>query len=124
MREKTKKAKKEKATRSDASSPSTTPTPRIDGRGDPIIPDAWYFVQDARPGSVVGNCASWWRPGGAGYTCDLNDAGVYRGAGLPSGRETDVPWPENYVRKHAVTHVRADGAALARRVARSSDESE
>lgn len=36
---------------------------------------AKFYVLDAR--SVVGNCALWWRPKGQGYTCELDEAGVY-----------------------------------------------
>lgn len=35
-----------------------------------------YYVQDTR--SVVGNCALWWRENGAGYTCAIDEAGLYR----------------------------------------------
>lgn len=34
-----------------------------------------YYVQDMR--TVVGNCASFERPGRNGYTCDLNDSGIF-----------------------------------------------
>jgi hypothetical protein len=87
---------------------------RTDGQGNPINPDGRYFVQDARPGVMVGNCASWWRPDGGGYTCNLDDAGIYRGARVLAMRETDVPWIESYIREHVVVHVRADTQALDR----------
>ena len=31
-----------------------------------------FFIRDAR--FVVGNCASWWRPLGTGYTCNIDEA--------------------------------------------------
>lgn len=34
--------------------------------------DDLYYIQNA--GRPVGNSARWWRPEGAGYTSDLNDA--------------------------------------------------
>ena len=77
----------------------------LDGLGQRIDPDADYYLQDAR--SVVGNCASWWRAGGAGYACDLDDAGVYKGRDCVR-RLTDVPWPAEWVRARVVKHVRAD----------------
>ena len=32
-----------------------------------------YYVQNIEAG-YVGNCLLWWRKGGKGYTCDLNQA--------------------------------------------------
>lgn len=89
-------------------------TIRTDGQGNPVDPGGRYFVQDTRPGAVVGNCATWWRSDGVGYTCDLEEAGVYRGARVLGMRETDVPWRESYVRGHVVSHVRADTDVLDR----------
>jgi hypothetical protein len=85
---------------------------KTDGQGNPIDLHAQYFVQDTQPGAIVGNCASWWRPNGAGYTCNLDDAGTYGGGRVLDMRETDVPWLESYIRQHTVTHVRADTTAL------------
>ncbi len=84
-----------------------------DGTGAPLVDDAWYFVQDAR--QVVGNCGSWWAPNGAGYVCDIDDAGQYTGAQLRSGfRDTDVPWPLDYVIARTVSHCRVDNQAFRR----------
>ena len=77
--------------------------PRLDGRGKAIDPDGQYYLQDAR--TFVGNSVSWWRPDGAGYTCDIDDAGVYSGTEANGHRETDVPWPVAAVLRHAVRHV-------------------
>jgi hypothetical protein len=79
-----------------------------DGLGNPLLDSALYFIQDARRGSVVGNCASWWRENGHGYTCDLNDAGTFTGSHARGLRYSDVAWPVEHVRAHAVTHVRVD----------------
>ncbi len=87
--------------------------PRSDGLGNPLVPDAMYFIQDSR--SAVGNCGSWWAPNGQGYSCDIDQAGQYTGEDAASMRATDVPWPVDYVLKHAVRHVRVDTQAFDRR---------
>ncbi len=87
--------------------------PRSDGLGNPLVPDAMYFIQDSR--SAVGNCGSWWAPNGQGYSCDIDQAGQYTGEDAASMRATDVPWPVEYVLKHAIRHVRVDTQAFDRR---------
>jgi hypothetical protein len=37
-----------------------------------------YYIQRHLSG-CVGNCFLWWRKGGAGYTCNLDDAEVFDG---------------------------------------------
>ncbi len=87
-----------------------TKEPKTDGRGQPIVADALYYVQDTR--QVVGNCILWWAKDGAGYCCNLPDAGEYTGVRCARLRHTDVPWPVDYVRAHTVVHVRGDVAAF------------
>lgn len=77
-----------------------------DGRGKPIDEKAFYYIQDTR--QVVGNCVLWWRPNGAGYTCDLLDAGIYPGTHAKGKRDTDVYWPVEEVRKRTIVHVRVE----------------
>lgn len=92
------------------------PVTKTDGFGDPIDPHGMYYVQDKR--TIVGNCASWWRQDGKGYTCELGEAGAYTGAAVLGMRETDVPWPVNAVQVLAVEHVRVEalrGAVAERR---------
>lgn len=84
----------------------------IDGTGAELVDDAFYFVQDAR--GCVGNCGSWWRPNGAGYCCEVDDAGQYTGREVRSMRDTDVPWPVDYVLARTVRHVRVDNQAFQR----------
>lgn len=63
-----------------------------------------FYVQDTR--QPVGDCALWWRPKGAGYTCELEDAGLYTAeevGRLP--RPTDVAWPREVVEAAARRHV-------------------
>jgi hypothetical protein len=84
------------------------PDKTTDGTGAPILDDAMYYVQDAR--SIVGNCGTWWAPNGAGYVCNLDDAGLYTATRVRGMRETDVPWPHAYVRERAERHVRTDNS--------------
>jgi hypothetical protein len=81
-----------------------------DGRGQPLDPDADYYVQEAdgSASGLVGNCMRFWREGGRGYTCQLGEAGVYKGRVCLTMRPTDVPWPVEFIRTHAVLHVRMD----------------
>jgi hypothetical protein len=87
--------------------------PKTDGLGDTLVADALYYVQDAR--GCVGNCGSWWRANGAGYCCDIEDAGTYTGERVTTMRATDVPWPVEYVLARTVRHVRVDVQAFDRR---------
>lgn len=40
-----------------------------------ISPSDRYYIQDSR--TFVGNCVVFWGPNGAGYTCHLDNAGIY-----------------------------------------------
>ena len=65
-----------------------------------------YYLQDTR--QYVGNCMLWWRKGGAGYCCDLADAGVFskdEAYRQHRARETDVPWPKEYIDRRAALYV-------------------
>jgi len=84
-----------------------------DGTGAPIVDDAFYFVLDDR--SRVGNCGSWWAIDRAGYVCSIDEAGQYTGKQVRSMRDTDVPWPVDYVLARTVTHVRVDNQDFRRR---------
>lgn len=83
-----------------------------DGTGAQLDDEALYFVQDAR--GCVGNCGSWWAPNGAGYVCDIDAAGKYTGHDVRAMRDTDIPWPVDYVLARAVRHVRVDNQAFRR----------
>lgn len=66
-----------------------------------------YYIQDTR--QVVGNCALWWRAGGAGYTCDLDDAGTWPEDDLwQFQRATDVPHLKSEVDAIAIRHARGE----------------
>lgn len=70
----------------------------------PVATEQKYVILDTR--QIVGNCAMFWRPDGAGYTCDLNDAGLYDKT--RSRRDTDIYVPIEAARLMAVTHVRVE----------------
>jgi len=66
-----------------------------------------FYILDVR--SIVGNCALWWRPNGHGYTCDLNDAGLYdEEEAKKRHRYTDVAVPEEMARACSQVHVRVE----------------
>jgi len=92
---------------------------KLDGTGAKLDDKALYFVQDAR--TAVGNCGSWWAPKGDGYVCNIDQAGLYTGAQVREMRDTDVPWPEAYVRKRIIPHVRVDNADFRRRDKKPDD---
>lgn len=60
-----------------------------------------FYIQDSRSG--VGSRAMFWRAGG-GYTSNLDEAEQFtrdRAVGQYESRETDLPWPVEYVRARA-----------------------
>lgn len=65
-----------------------------------------HYILDKR--SCVGNCALWWKPNGKGYTCNLDDAGLYTFKEASSHRETDIAVPMAMARNLVVSHVRWD----------------
>lgn len=83
-----------------------------DGLGNPLIPDANYYIQDTR--AQVGSCTLFWGVDGNGYVCDLDMAGLYTGARVAGMRDTDIAWPVEHILKHKVTHVRVEGLARTR----------
>lgn len=78
----------------------------LDGFEQQIEPDKEYYIQDSR--QIVGNCVLWWRPDGKGYTCEINNAGIYKGLNCSKLRLTDVPWPVDAVKCVVCHHVRMD----------------
>lgn len=81
---------------------------KLDGTGNPIDPKLFYYIQDTR--QIVGNCAMWWRHQGKGYTCELNDAGIFKGSdsSVHSDRDSDRPWLVELVRPLMHQHVTTD----------------
>jgi len=80
---------------------------KLDGFGDPINPNHYYYIQDKR--QHVGNCVMFWAHEGHGYTCEFEEAGLFLGedSRVHSDRDTDVPWPVMAVRAARVAHVDA-----------------
>ena len=64
--------------------------------GNPMNPDSWhdaegnqlYLIQDGR--SFVGNDVLWWRPEAAGYTCQIEEAGLFDATYCQGLRESDI----------------------------------
>lgn len=69
-----------------------------------------YYIQHK---GFQGNCLTWWRAGGCGYTCNLNEAGKFpagEAKRIERGRPTeDTAWPCQLIDGIAVRHV-TDGA--------------
>lgn len=66
-----------------------------------------FYIQDTR--SWLGNSPVWWGHNGSGYTSKLLDAGVYteeQAVRQHKARNSDVPWPKDYV--DARQHVTVD----------------
>ncbi|EPH9814818.1 hypothetical protein ACS37B_004153, partial [Pseudomonas aeruginosa] len=60
-----------------------------------------FYLQDSR--SNVGSRATFWRAGG-GYTTNLDDAETFareRAVKQYENRDSDLPWPVDYVRARA-----------------------
>jgi len=60
-----------------------------------------YYLQDSR--GYVGNDILFWAKGGSGYTTDVSNAEIYtkeRAYRQHACRETDVPWPKEYIDSH------------------------
>jgi hypothetical protein len=72
---------------------------------EPVDEPVFYVLDIRQP---VGNCASWWCPGGKGYTCDVAKAGLYTEKQCASMRETDIPVHRDVVAQLTIQHVRVD----------------
>jgi hypothetical protein len=65
-----------------------------------------YYLQDSR--QYLGNSIMWWRQGGAGYTSNIDEAGVFthdQAYGQHRSRETDKPWKKSYIDVRTSRHV-------------------
>ena len=89
--------------------------PDTDGLGNPIDPHAQYYIQDAR--QFVGNAMLWWAIEAKGYTCDIENAGVFSGEEAMKHRLSDVPWPVDLINKNVkkiVDYQSISGAKIVR----------
>ena len=68
-----------------------------------------YYIQ-RHASRLCGNCLIWWRKGGAGYTCDLDDAEVFDGDSrefrsiMANSPEKYTAWDKDYIDAVAVRH--------------------
>jgi hypothetical protein len=78
-----------------------------DGVRREVVDDHAYYIQGVANGN---DCALWWKPHGYGYTCNLDEAGVFFGAELRKLMGTvgdqNVAWPVDWVRARTIPHVR------------------
>ena len=68
-----------------------------------------YYIQRHASG-YVGNCLIWWRKGGHGYTCDIDDAEVFDGndehfKSVAKDKEKYTAWDKDYIDLHISKHV-------------------
>jgi hypothetical protein len=67
-----------------------------------------YYIQRHASG-YVGNCLLWWRKGGHGYTCDLDDAEVFESESeafksASKDKSKYTAWEKHYVDSVAQRH--------------------
>lgn len=56
-----------------------------------------FYLQDSRSHAYVGNGLSFWGRKGTGYVTDLGKAELFTQEQATSHRETDIPWPKDYI---------------------------
>lgn len=54
-----------------------------------------YYMQDKR--QFVGNDVLWWAIGSNGYTTNIDKAELFTEQEIKSYRDTDIPWPFDYI---------------------------
>lgn len=96
----------EQQVREAVSNGNIPPDPNAKPKPEPEPPPNQHYILDAR--QAVGNCASWWAENSAGYTCELDKAGLYDENSREGSRSTDVHVPEHIARACVVQHVRMD----------------
>jgi len=62
-----------------------------------------YYVQDKR--QIVGNSMLWWAKDSRGYTCDIRKAHVFSESEIKNFRDTDIPWPKDFIDGRLQHHV-------------------
>ncbi|SEI17026.1 hypothetical protein [Pseudomonas asplenii] len=56
-----------------------------------------FYLQDSRSNAYVGDGLSFWAVDGKGYVTDLAKAELYTAEQATSHRDTDIPWPKDYI---------------------------
>lgn len=56
-----------------------------------------FYLQDSRPQAYVGDGLSFWGFGGSGYVTDLDKSELFTRDGALDHRDSDIPWPEDYI---------------------------
>jgi rRNA maturation endonuclease Nob1 len=56
-----------------------------------------FYLQDSRDHAYVGDGLSFWGFKGAGYVTDLGKAEVFTIEQAQGHRDTDIPWPRDYI---------------------------
>lgn len=68
-----------------------------------------YYYVERKASGYVGNCLLWWRKGGQGYTCNIDDAEVFTEnnpyfASIAKDGKYRV-WEKEYIDSVTVRHV-------------------
>lgn len=56
-----------------------------------------FYLQDSRDHAYVGDGLSFWGFKGSGYVTDLDKAQLFTKDGACDHRDTDIPWPKDYI---------------------------
>lgn len=56
-----------------------------------------FYLQDSRDHAYVGDGLSFWAKDGKGYVTDLSKAQLYTLEQAQGHRDTDIPWPKEYI---------------------------
>ena len=78
-----------------------------------------YYIQRHASG-YVGNCLLWWRKGGHGYTCDLNDAEIFDGdddsfKDIADNNSKYTAWEKEYIDSSVERHISSESVDFKRK---------
>lgn len=68
-----------------------------------------YYVQNKERG-YVGNCILWWKKGGHGYTCNLDEAEIFEQndsnfQSITKNSRKYMAWEKSYIDERSQKHV-------------------